>query len=143
MTALLFTSSLALHERPQLERIFFFNHHQPRYRERIMAAIEAYSKPVVVEEGGRVFLAFERREVGQALHIFEPQGEGRRLLGALLYTRDRPERLTVAHIALRERSRNDFTIITAITEELRAIARRVKGVEQLYFFYADVSLRVG
>lgn len=93
-------------------------------------------------DGGRAFLAFERRAVGQALHVFERQGNAPRLLGALLYTRDRPERITVAHIALRERCRNDFAVITGIADEFRSIARRIRGVEQVHFFYANATLRV-
>ncbi|MCC5841312.1 MAG: hypothetical protein JJT96_14435 [Opitutales bacterium] len=142
MNPLSYSSSLHLQDRRHLERIFFFNQSQPRYHERIVAAIELYSKPVVVVEGEKVFLAFEDRAVGQSLHVFEETAKGRLFLGALLYTRDRPERVTIAHIALRERCRHNFQILTQIAEDLRKNFRRIQGVRELHFFYAGRTLRV-
>lgn len=142
MNRFYFASSIDFKFKKDLEQIFFFNPSQHRYHDRIVAAIEAFSKPILVVEGDKVMLAFEEQAVGQGLHIFEIKDHRPLLVGGLLYTRDCMDRLTIAHIALGGFRRKDFRLLTEVNEEMKRIAKRVRGVQTIYFHYSGRSLKV-
>ena len=138
-----YRSRIPIRYRNDLERLFFFHPEQARHRERIESAVEQYSVPVIDTSGDTVALSFRTKEVGQALHLLSDAGTEARLLGALLYVRDKPERITVVHLALRSSVRTRPEAVARLFSDLRAVFSRIRGVRELYVFYSGTRLRVG
>lgn len=137
-----YRSRIPIRYRNDLERLFFFHPEQARHRVRIELAVEYYSVPVIDTAGDTVALSFRRKEVGQALHLLSDAGAGARLLGALLYVRDKPERISVVHLALRSSVRTRPEAVARLFSDLSAIFSRIRGVQELYVFYSGTRLRV-
>lgn len=137
-----FRSSIEASYRGQLERLFFFNPAQAKCRARIEEAIDIYGKPVLLQAGDRIRLAFERPKHGQALHVFRESESGGVLIGAVLYVRDSHERITVAHFVLRPLYSNDPVILSGLIRHLRVVFRRIKGIESFRIFYSGTTIRV-
>ncbi len=137
-----YRSRIPLRYRNDLERLFFFHPEQARHRERIELAVERYSVPTIHIAGDTVALSFQKKGIGQALHLLSDAGPDARLLGALLYVRDEPQRISLVHLALRNAVRNRPEAVARLFSDLIAILRRIRGVRELFVFYSGTRLRV-
>lgn len=132
-----FCAKLPAASRQDLEDLLFFNSHQSRYRARIVEVIQRFGTPQVVEEGGQLALRLPGHPTGTQCLFALWEGE---LVGALVYSRERPEQIVLLHIAVdddyvqggRETQRGTTL---CLMEQLRQIAARIRGVETIRILY--------
>ncbi len=143
--AIRLASSVPATQRVALEELLFFNRHQGRVRHQIVASIGDYGLPQIVDtdQGLRVGLA-GRRDAQSLVATAGPEFE--RPVGAIIYVRDQPERLVVAHIAVDEEHASDGTradrlVILRLLAAVRGVARVTAGVLYVDFYYADGRAR--
>jgi hypothetical protein len=131
-----FTSSLRPDYEQALERLIFFNPGQRRAFDGVLDSIETFGAPRLQVEGGRLRVKLEKLEDVQALFALD----GKRLVGVTVYSRVKPERLAVIHLAVDEAysfagqfGRSPVAI--RMVRQVREGARRIKGVETVRVLY--------
>jgi hypothetical protein len=143
-----FKAKISPEYREDLDSLFYFNRNQTRYVERINQSIDEYSKPIVVEENGEVALVFQDRSVGQTLHIFDGEHKGASLIGAVMYSRDSKNRITIVHLALHENCKTIYkkegvNIASLVLDEVLKILTKIKGIEKVRIYYINKEFSVG
>ena len=100
--------------------------------------------PKVIEEGGALRIGIEDLEV-QTLYAFVDRGATKDLAGVLVYTRIHEDTLVLLHMAVRPEFcysigyKNELVLVR-ILAQLRAIARRIRGIKKLSILYADKEI---
>lgn len=138
MCKLFFTSTLDRTYYDALERIFCFNGNQGKVYDSILSAVERYGIPHVSIVKDRLWVTFDSRLEAQSLFVLrqaEPKAE---LVGVVVYVREDNE-LVVIFVAIREDHvhggiRSDRILLLRMVDELRSIARRVKGIASIKMF---------
>jgi hypothetical protein len=138
---LVFSSSLNADRRDELESLMFFHPEQGQHSSSINASILSYGFPKVIEEGGALRIGIESLEV-QTLYAFVDRGATKDLAGVLVYTRMHGDTLVLLHMAVRPEFcystgyKNELVLVR-ILAQLRAIARRIRGIKKLSILYAE------
>lgn len=141
-----FAPSVSTQMREAAETLFFFNPHQGRLIRPIREAVERYGAPRIIESDGRVRISVPAWDM-QCLFACDREIVPSRLAGVVLFLRTEPERMAITHLALdqdyaeggeHESARVGFQLI----EQVRAIARRIKGITHLDLPYRKASLKV-
>jgi hypothetical protein len=141
---LVFSSSLASDRRNELELLMFFHPEQGQHTSSINASILSYGFPKIIDEGGALRIGIEGLEV-QTLYAFVDRGAEKDLAGVLVYTRVHHETLVLLHMAVRPEFcysigyKNELVLVR-ILAQLRAIARRIRGIKKLSILYADKEI---
>jgi hypothetical protein len=141
---LVFSSSLNADRRDELESLMFFNTEQGQHSSSINASILSYGFPKVIEEGGALRIGIESLEV-QTLYAFVDRGVTKDLAGVLVYTRMHGDTLVLLHMAVRPEFcystgyKNELVLVR-ILAQLRAIARRIRGIKKLSILYAEKEI---
>ncbi|MGA8656538.1 MAG: hypothetical protein WB586_10345 [Chthoniobacterales bacterium] len=141
MLPLAFSSSLTSGRREELEALMFFHPKQEEHSRSINAAISSYGFPKIIEEGESLRIGIEGLDV-QTLYAFIDRGAARELAGVLVYTRVAKDTLALLHMAVKPEFcyssgfKNEL-ILVRILAQLRAIAKRIKGVKRLSILYAN------
>ena len=110
----------------------------------INASILSYGFPKVIEEGGALRIGIEGLEV-QTLYAFVDRGSTKDLAGVLVYTRVHNDTLVLLHMAVRPEFcyssgyKNELVLVR-ILAQLRAIAKRIRGIKKLSILYADKEI---
>ena len=144
MLPLVFSSSLNSDQRDELESLMFFHPEQGQHTSSINASIQSYGFPKVIEEGGHLRIGIEGLEV-QTLYAFVDRGAKKDLAGVLVYTRVHDDTLVLLHMAVRPEFcysigyKNELVLIR-ILAQLRAIAKRIRGIKKLSILYADKEI---
>ena len=144
MLPLVFSSSLNSDQRDELESLMFFHPEQEQHTTSINASILSYGFPKIVEEGGSLRIGIEGLEV-QTLYAFVDRGAKKDLAGVLVYTRVHDDTLVLLHMAVRPEFcysigyKNELVLVR-ILAQLRAIARRIRGIKKLSILYADKEI---
>jgi hypothetical protein len=134
------SSVLPVSFRDELERIVFFNPEQSLIAVPLIASIQRYGMPAIVEEEEK--LRFSVSGVGrvQSLYALDETEPPARLVGAVMYTREEPSDLLVLHLAVHQ----DYTlrgrwgsanVLANLVAALRHIALHTRGVLSLHFLY--------
>jgi hypothetical protein len=141
---LVFSSSLNADRRDELESLMFFHPEQGQHSSSINASILSYGFPKVIEEGGALRIGIESLEV-QTLYAFVDRGVTKDLAGVLVYTRMHGDTLVLLHMAVRPEFcystgyKNELVLVR-ILSQLRAIARRIRGIRKLSILYAEKEI---
>ena len=141
MLPLAFSSTLTSDRREELEALMFFHPKQEEHSHSINAAIRSYGFPKIVEEAKLLRIGIEGLDV-QTLYAFIDRSAARELAGVLVYTRVDRDTLALLHMAVKPEYcyasgfKNEL-ILVRILAQLRAIAKRIKGVKKLSILYAD------
>jgi hypothetical protein len=141
---LVFSSSLNADRRDELESLMFFHPEQGQHSSSINASILSYGFPKVIEEGGALRIGIESLEV-QTLYAFVDRGVTKDLAGVLVYTRMHGDTLVLLHMAVRPEFcystgyKNELVLVR-ILSQLRAIARRIRGIKKLSILYAEKEI---
>ena len=144
MLPLVFSSSLNSDRRDELESLMFFHPEQGQHTSSINASIRSYGFPKIIEERGALRIGIEGLEV-QTLYAFVDRGAPKELAGVLVYTRIHDDTLVLLHMAVRPEFcysigyKNELVLIR-ILAQLRAIAKRIRGIKKLSILYADKEI---
>ena len=144
MLPLVFSSSLNADRRDELESLMFFHPEQGQHSSSINASILSYGFPKVIEEDGALRIGIESLEV-QTLYAFVDRGLAKDLAGVLVYTRMNGDTLVLLHMAVRPEFcystgyKNELVLVR-ILAQLRAIARRIRGIKKLSILYAEKEI---
>jgi hypothetical protein len=141
---LVFSSSLDPDRRDELESLMFFHPEQGQHTSSINASILSYGFPKIIDERGTLRIGIEGLEV-QTLYAFADRGAKKDLAGVLVYTRVHHDTLVLLHMAVRPEFcysigyKNELVLVR-ILAQLRAIARRIRGIKKLSILYADKEI---
>jgi len=141
---LVFSSSLKSDRRDELESLMFFHPEQGQHTTSINASILSYGFPKIIDEGGDLRIGIEGLDV-QTLYAFVDRGAKKDLAGVLVYTRVHDDTLVLLHMAVRPEFcysigyKNELVLVR-ILAQLRAIARRIRGIKKLSILYADKEI---
>jgi hypothetical protein len=141
---LVFSSLLSPDQRSELEFLMFFHPEQGQLSSRINASVLTYGFPKIVNEGGNLRIGIDGHEV-QTLYAFVDRGTTKDLAGVLVYTRVHDDTLVLLHMAVRPEFcyaigyKNELVLIR-ILSQLRAIAKRIRGIKKLSILYADKEM---
>jgi len=141
---LVFSSSLNSNQRDELESLMFFHPEQGQHTSSINASIRSYGFPKVIDEGGALRIGIEGLEV-QTLYAFVDRGAAKDLAGVLVYTRVHDDTLVLLHMAVRPEFcysigyKNELVLVRILTQ-LRAIAKRIRGIKKLSILYAEKEI---
>ena len=144
MLPLVFSSSLNSNQRDELESLMFFHPEQGQHTSSINASIRSYGFPKVIDEGGALRIGIEGLEV-QTLYAFVDRGAAKDLAGVLVYTRVHDDTLVLLHMAVRPEFcysigyKNELVLVRILTQ-LRAIAKRIRGIKKLSILYAEKEI---
>jgi hypothetical protein len=138
---LVFSSRLDSDQRDVLEALMFFHPEQSQHTSSINASITSYGFPKIIEENSTLRIGIEGLEV-QTLYAFVDRGNRQDLAGVLVYTRVHDDTLVLLHMAVQPEFcystgyKNEL-VLARILAQLRAIAKRIKGIKKLSILYAD------
>ncbi|MBV8532418.1 MAG: hypothetical protein JO207_01310 [Verrucomicrobia bacterium] len=141
---LVFSSSLSSDQRDELESLMFFHPEQGQHVSSINASIVSYGFPKVIEDKGVLRIGIEGLEV-QTLYAFVDRGVKKDLAGVVVYTRVHDDTMVLLHMAVRPEYcysigyKNELVLVRILTQ-LRAIAKRIKGIKKLSILYADKEI---
>ena len=144
MLPLVFSSSLNSDQRDELESLMFFHPEQGQHTSSINASIRSYGFPKIIDERGALRIGIEGLEV-QTLYAFVDRGSPKDLAGVLVYTRIHDDTLVLLHMAVRPEFcysigyKNELVLVR-ILAQLRAIAKRIRGIKKLSILYADKEI---
>jgi hypothetical protein len=136
-----FSSVLGNEYLDDLEKLLFFNPQQERTLSGINQSIQEYGVPHVLHENGRLRIRLQGLQDVQALFALEDSPDQPQLVGVMVFHRVEPEAVVLLHIAVKEEysrfgSRADAHLVGKMMAELRAIARKLKGVRSIHLKYA-------
>jgi hypothetical protein len=141
---LVFSSRLPSDLRDELESLMFFHPEQNQHMSSINASIASYGFPKIIDDGGNLRIGIGELEV-QTLYAFVDRGKKQDLAGVLVYTRVHDDTLVLLHMAVRPEFcysigyKNEL-VLARILAQLRAIARRIKGIKKVSILYADKEI---
>jgi hypothetical protein len=138
MGKLVFTSLLQPSKREAFEEIFYHNANQHKMLDAITSVMESYGQPTISAHGNRLWVKFLSGCESQTLFALEETAAGQELVGVIVYTREEDE-LVVLFTAVRREyaqggEKSDRRVFLRMIEEVRNIARRVKGIKSVTFF---------
>ena len=137
-----FVSRLPAAQYGPLEALLFFNGRQERVRSGILAAIERYGTPEIVELDGTLRVRLAGLTDAQCLFAVDASNDQGRPVGLILYVRDSFERITVVHVSVAEQfaaggSRAGQHLLFRMVQAVRQVARRTAGIERVELFYSQ------
>jgi hypothetical protein len=141
-----FVSRLPRDHRQLLETLLFFNQRQGRVRSGILAAIERFGAPEIVEHDGALRVRVAGTTEVQSLFAVERSGELMRPIGVVVYVRDTFERITVLHMVVAEQYaagglHGEQSLPLRLVHAVRRIARRTSGIRHVELLYTHRRLR--
>lgn len=137
---LTFSSVLPPPYRDELERILFFNPQQGRFIEPLLAAVNSYGVPTIVEEPQRLRLAVPAFRAIQTLFALESAADQTLLAGVAAYVRETDDTMLLLHLAVHQ----DYTadgvkadgwVAFRLMAAVRDICRRTRGIQVLRVLY--------
>ena len=139
MSSIEFSSVLPAEYRSELEQLLYFNRLQARAARAIAHLVDKYGQPWMQQIDGRIRVGVGDIACVQVLFALAATGNGRRLAGLVIYTRE-DEDLVIIHLAVarvfsyRGARRHAFVVMRMV-ETVRAIARRLNGVRRVVLYY--------
>jgi hypothetical protein len=136
------TSLLEQRYRDELEELLYFNPQQAQLRKGIIATVERYGSPRIVEEAGRLRIKLDRLDEVQTLYAMVRAGPVPTLAGAIVYTRAADDAFEILHIVVKQQyalssQRAEPGVALLLVEEVAHIAHRVRGIRSVRLAYND------
>ena len=137
---LFLTSRLGKEHADELEALLFFHPQQDRFRRNIIASVEKYGSPRIIETNGNLRIQLQLLQDVQSLYALARNGEDQELAGALVYTRPEAQTLEILHIVVKD----DYTLngrqadrglTFLLIEELCRIGRMIRGIHFVRLAY--------
>jgi hypothetical protein len=141
---LVYSSTLNADLRDELESLMFFHPEQRQHSSGINASVRSYGFPKVIDEDGKLRIGIDGHEV-QTLYAFADRGTKKDLAGVLVYTRVHDDTLVLLHMAVRPEFcysigfKNELVLVRILCQ-LRAIARRIRGIKKISILYAGKEI---
>ncbi len=140
MQRLMFLPTLPLSYAEALEHLVFFNHHQHKARPAILEALDHYGSPRIVQEGETLRVTVTARADAQCLFALPSDRDRPYLLGMMIFLRTDIETLLVVYLSVAENSsrsgaRPRGSVVFAFVQEIRRIARRLRGIRRVTLIY--------
>jgi hypothetical protein len=137
MPEIMFISTLGAEHKDELERLLFFNGNQAKVSEAVSLVAERYGVPRIQVVDERLWIGLESAQA-QTLFAVRRTGNVVEPVGVVVYTREE-DALVVLFLAVHEHyasrgPKADRRLLMRMTHELKAIARRVKGVGSVVLF---------
>jgi len=139
---LVLSSTLPLLHRESLEQILFFNPRQTAWRNAIAVALERYGMPEIVSDSSSIKIALGGNQDVQCLFALSGMPHQPALAGLLIFLRTSREELVVVHIAVSRRLGRKGrapAVVRRLLGEVRAAAKRLKGVNRVMLLYRDAT----
>ncbi len=138
MSEIVFTSSLGLEHRDELERLLFFNDNQSRASEGVMFVARRYGLPRISANAERLRVELDSEVQTQTLFAVHRTTRGDGPIGVVVYTREE-DAFVVLFVALHEEfsiggAMADRMLLVRMKDEVAAIARRVRGISTLVMY---------
>lgn len=138
MSEIAFTSTLGHEHKDELERLLFFNGNQARVSDAVSHVAQRYGVPRITTAGERLRIEIESPVEAQTLFVLHQTPAEVALVGVLVYTRQH-DAFVVLFVAVHEDftargAMADLRLLLRMTDQLRAIGRRVKGVGSVLMF---------
>ncbi len=138
MPDVVFTSSISVEHRDEVERMLYFNDNQAKVVGAVEVVTARYGMPRLRVIADRLCIAMEQHEP-QTLFAVAVEGERATPIGAAVYLRE-GDTLQVLFVAVREDycsdgEQGDVGLLRRIVAELTGIARRVRGVTALSIYF--------
>lgn len=137
-----FSSVLGSEYLEELERLLFFNPLQERMLHGINHSIRQYGVPSISLLEGKLRVKVEELPDVQTLYALEQFDGKPDLVGVMVFARTDLRTIALLHIAVREEFsragiRADAGLVAGFLEQLRLIAKRLKGVQSISLKYAS------
>ena len=134
------TSLLDKRNLDDLEQLLYFHPQQERFRQNIIACVEKYGSPQIIERDGGLRIQLELLKDVQTLYAIAQNGKTKNLAGAVVYTRLPDGDLEIVHIVVKDeytmKGKNAKNEVTSmLIEEVCRIARRIHGVHSVRLAY--------
>lgn len=136
-----FSSILGSEYLEDLERLLFFNPLQKKALDGIHHSIREHGVPSIYLDKGRLRVKVEEPPEVQTLYALDDSKGKPMLVGVMVFSRTEPETIDLLHIAIREEysrfgAKAGTGLVSKFLEQLRQIARRLKGVRSICLKYA-------
>ncbi len=137
-----FSSILGSEYLEDLERLLFFNPQQERAIDGIHHSIREHGVPSIYLDKGKLRVKVEEPSEVQTLYALDDSGGKPELVGVMVFSRTNTDTLDLLHIAIREEysrfgAKADAGLVSRFLEQLRHIARCLKGVRSICLKYAS------
>ncbi len=136
-----FSSVLGSEYLEDLEHLLFFNPMQERAIDGIHHSIREHGVPSIYLENGRLRVKVEDPPDVQTLYALDDASGKPLLVGVMVFSRSNEETIDLLHIAIREEysrfgEKADIGLVSKFLDQLKKIARRLKGVQSICLKYA-------
>lgn len=130
------TSKLAASQRAALEQVLFFNENQYRVRDGIEQSIATYGVPEIVAQEGNLRIRVGSTEGVQSLFAVAADGAP---VGVAVFVRIAEDRFVILHLGVAAPAghRANSSVLIKLLHEIRAAARRTRGVDRIELVYKD------
>jgi hypothetical protein len=138
MSEIAFTSVLGREHKQELERLLFFNDNQRKVTESVATVARRYGVPRIHVVAERLRVALESVDAQTLFAVRRARTGAVEPVGVTVYTRE-DDALVVLVVAVHEdfAARGpmaDERLLLRMTDEVRGIARRVRGVRSVLVF---------
>lgn len=134
------TSLLDKDHSDDLEQLLYFHPQQEHFRQNIIACVEKYGSPQIIERDGGLRIQLELLKEVQTLYAIAQNGQARKLAGVVVYTRIQDGDLEIVHIVVKDEytmkgKKAKDEVAAMLIEEVCRIARRIHGVHSVRLAY--------
>lgn len=136
MKRMVFRSGLREEFRGELEALLFFSPDQGHCTKWISNSVGLYGVPRIRTAGGLLRASLAKVPWAQSLFALEHEPLHDRLVGTVIYARDRQERITVAYLAVAHdhvmsAALKDVPLAIQLCSRVMDVAERISGVTAL------------
>lgn len=140
MSNVYFTSVLKKEYRNDIEQLVFLNPNQEKALPAILRSIKKYGQPKLVEKDGLLRIAIGDCADAQDLYAFEHHLIFPKLVGCVIYLRDRPDNLSIVYFAVApDRSMNEsketVPLLAQLIQQVMLVAHRIRGIKTVTILY--------
>jgi hypothetical protein len=102
--------------------------------------VEIYGTPNIIQDQGKLRIFLENLPEVQSLFAFDEGDGSRNLIGVMVYVRQDTETFLVIHLGVHDiyssvGERADEVLIIKFINELKRIARKIKGIKKINLLY--------
>lgn len=139
-----FQSSINAIYSDELSELLFFNINQISYKEHIIAAINNYGSPVMLQTGDRITVSLKGNIDSHTLFLIGTEGGGEVLLGVAIFFKKNKNEAILLHIAVNHKLFDSTFLTLQLILEVKKYLKNITGIERLSIFYSDriTSLRI-
>lgn len=141
MPTINFTSVLRADHQEEFEQLLYFNPNQQKVTTDIERAIDKFGNPRIYRRDDTLRISLGAIEDAGTIFALEEKFLQSRLVGVVIYLRDRPDNLSVVHLAVvedqvMEADRSEIPLAVRLCTQVTEIARRIKGIATVTIAYS-------